>query len=141
VTLLQPQPAGSTPLPSPTVTSRPYWEGCARRELLFQRCRQCGAAIHNPAVICGRCWGRELNWERSSGAGSVYSWTVVWRPQSPALSVPYAPIIVDLEEGWQLLSCLVGCEHDEVMAGMLVMVEFLEAGPEVWLPYFRPAAA
>jgi uncharacterized protein len=138
VTLLQPQPAGSIPVPSPTATSKSYWEGCARQELLYQRCNHCDAPIHSPAVVCGRCWSTELRWKRSAGAGSVYSWTVVWRPPSPTMSVPYAPIIVDLDEGWQLLSCLVGCQHEEVREGMRVRVEFHPAGQETWLPYFRP---
>jgi uncharacterized protein len=138
VTLLQP-PKNLVAPQAGSLVSKTYWEGCSRGELLFQRCRDCSAAIHNPALLCGNCWSRNLAWERSRGTGTIYSWTLVWRPQSKAFDVPYAPIIVDLDEGWQLLSCLVGCEHEEIGIGMQVTVEFHDAGPGACVPYFKPA--
>ncbi len=54
---------------------------------------------------------------RSAGTGAIYSWTTVWRPPTPAFTVPYVPIVVDMDEGWQMLSCLVGCEHDAAAVG------------------------
>jgi hypothetical protein len=63
----------------------------------------------------------------------------VWRPQTPAFVVPYVPIIVDLDEGWDLLSNLIGCESDEVEIGMRVEVDFrATASGDGSLPYFRP---
>ena len=138
MTLLTPQP-GAIPEPVPGPVSAPYWEGCARGELLFQRCRDCGGATHTPAVICAVCTSRQLVWEPSAGTGTVYSYTVVWRPVSPQFEVPYVPIIVDMAEGWSILSNLVGCEHDEVRVDLPVEVVFhtLEGGTAI--PYFRPA--
>lgn len=138
MTWLAPQ-TGAIPVPRPSLLSRPFWEGLARGELLFQRCRVCGRATHTPAVVCAHCGSPELDWEPSSGRGTVYSWTIVWRPQTPAFSVPYVPIIVDLEEGWQILSNLIGCEHDEVHVGQAVVVEPHAVGEGISLPYFRPA--
>jgi uncharacterized OB-fold protein len=139
VTALVPQPAG-IPLPEPTAVSAPFWDGCARSELLFQRCDGCGRALFDPAVACRWCGGRSLSWERSAGAGTVYSWSTVWRPQSPAFATPYAVVIVDLDEGFRMVSSLVGCEHASVHVGMRVEVTFHDAGSIV-LPYFRPAGA
>lgn len=137
MTLLVPQPEG-IPLPSPSELSRPYWEALAAGELRFQRCGACGAATHTPAVMCATCTSRDLTWEVSSGLGEVYSWTVVWRPQTPAFTVPYAPVIVAMDEGWHLLSNLIGCEHDEVAVGLPVRVELHPVGDGVHLPYVRP---
>jgi uncharacterized OB-fold protein len=138
MTLLRPQ-RGAIPAPQPSALSAPFWEGCQHGELLFQRCGDCGAATHTPAFICSRCTSRALTWERSSGQGTIYSWTTVWRPQIPAFEVPYAPIIVDMDEGWHMLSNLVGCDHEDVAVGLTVAVEFhpLEGGFR--LPYFAPA--
>jgi uncharacterized OB-fold protein len=138
MTVLRPQ-RGAIPAPQPSALSAPFWEGCQRGELLFQRCGDCGAATHTPAFICSRCTSRALTWERSSGRGAIYSWTTVWRPQIPAFEVPYAPIVVDMDEGWQMLSNLVGCDHADVAVGLAVAVEFhpLESGFR--LPYFAPA--
>jgi uncharacterized protein len=137
VTRLVPQPEG-IPLPTPSELSEPYWAGCARGELLFQRCADCGAATHTPAVMCARCTSRALTWEPSSGLGEVYSWTVVWRPQTPAFVVPYAPVIVAMEEGWDLLTNLVGVDHTEAAIGTPVAIEFHPVGGGVQLPYARP---
>jgi len=135
--LLQPQ-AGDIPHPFPSVVSQPYWDGCARGELLFQRCDECGGITHTPAMICSHCCARALSWERSAGTGSIYSWTTVWRPQTPAFVVPYQPIIVDVDEGFQLLSNLIGCDHDAVHVGMRVAVQFHAIADGTMLPYFGP---
>ncbi len=79
-----------------------------------------------------------MTWEPSSGDGQLYSWTTVFRPQTPEFSVPYAPVIVDVEEGWQMLSCLVGCDHEAAAIGLPVEVEFHTTDGGVTLPYFRP---
>jgi uncharacterized OB-fold protein len=137
VTVLTPQ-TGDITRPVPGPWSEPYWQGAAVGELRFQRCRTCGGATHTPAALCAHCAGRDLAWEVSSGLGEVYSWTVVWRPVTPAFEVPYAPIIVDMAEGWRMLSALVDCEHDAVEIGMPVEVLFHPIGEGLALPYFRP---
>lgn len=140
MTLLVPQPEG-IPLPSPSEFSEPYWEGCALGELRFQRCEGCGSATHTPALICARCASRDLRWERSSGLGQIYSWTVVWRPPTPEFVVPYAAVIATMAEGWDLLSNLIGADHTEPRVGMPVEVEFHPVGGGVSLPYVRPRPA
>jgi uncharacterized OB-fold protein len=138
MTILEPQ-AGHIPHPYPTIVSQPYWDGCARGELLFQRCGDCGGITHTPALMCAHCTSRNLHWEKSAGTGSIYSWTTVWRPQTPAFTVPYTAIIVDMDEGWQILSNLIGCEPDAAHIGMRVQVEFHPvANSDITLPYFRP---
>ncbi len=140
MTVLKPQ-EGDIPLPVPGVVSRTYWEGCAAGELRFQRCGQCGGATHTPAVLCAHCTSTDLRWEVSSGRGTVYSWTAVWRPQTPAFEVPYVPLVVEMEEGWFMLADLVGCEHDAVQVGMPVEVTFHAHPGGVTLPYFQPRPA
>ena len=62
----------------------------------------------------------------------------MWRPQTPEFKVPYVPIIVDLEEGWQMLSCLIDCDYVDVHVGQRVEVTFSPLDERVTLPYFRP---
>jgi uncharacterized OB-fold protein len=140
MTMLLPQRPG-IPLPCPTATSAPFWEGCARQELLFQRCDNCHAAIFIPAPVCRTCLGRGLDWERSDGRGGIYSWSVVWRPQTPEFVVPYAPIIVTLDEGYRMLSNLIGCDSDDIQDDLRVQVTFEPIGAGFHLPYFRPVAS
>ncbi len=135
--LLKPHPQG-IPLPSPTVVSRPYWEACRRGELLYQRCQGCGRPVFNPATICRWCNSIDLQWKRAHGTGTVYSWSTVWRPQTPAFAVPYVAAIIDVDEGYQMIANIIGCEPDAVYCGMKVAVEFHPIGGGFSLPYFRP---
>jgi uncharacterized OB-fold protein len=136
---LLPHPEG-VPVPNPSPWSRPYWDGLARGELLFQRCEDCGGATFNPAPICAHCASDRLAWERSAGGGAIYSWTVIWRPQTPAFRVPYAAAIVDVDEGFQVLANLIGCRPSELAVGRRVTFETHPIGEGFSLPYFRPAA-
>ena len=134
---LQPHQPG-IPLPHPTPLSAPFWEGCARHELLFQRCASCAAANFDPAPACRSCGAVDLRWVPSSGRGVVESWSVVWRPQMPAFAAPYAVAIVALDEGYAMVSNIIGCDADDVAVGQRVVVEFHPAGEGIVLPYFRP---
>ncbi|MGA8372051.1 MAG: OB-fold domain-containing protein [Acidimicrobiales bacterium] len=137
MTRLGPQPAG-IPVPHPSQWSRPFWDGCAVGELRYQRCASCGQALFNPGPICRRCRSRDLHWQVSQGRGTVYSWTISWQPPSPGFVVPYAPVIVDLEEGYQMLSNVVDCDTADVAVGLDVEVSFCPVAEGVSLPYFRP---
>ena len=75
----------------------------------------------------------------SSGRGTLYSYTVVHRPQQPVFEVPYTVAIVELEEGWYMLSKLVDCEPEEVEIGMPLEVSFRPMSEEITLPFFRPS--
>ncbi|MGW1029056.1 Zn-ribbon domain-containing OB-fold protein [Streptomyces sp. NPDC002577] len=137
-TLLVPQ-RGELPHPVPGALSAPFWKQCAQRKLVFQRCSSCRWACFPPAELCRNCLGRDLKWETSSGRGTLYSWTVVYRPVTPAFEAPYAPAIVDMEEGYQFLTNLIGIAPEGIRPGMAVTAEFHEVGSGLYLPYFRPA--
>ena len=130
------QQTGPIPLPDPTPVSDVFWEGCKNRRLLFQRCQECGTAVFDPAAACRSCLSPRLEWEESRGEGSVYSWTIVWRPQTPAFTVPYAVVIIDMDEGYQMLSSLVDCDSDVLKLGLRVTVDFRDMSDEITLPYF-----
>jgi uncharacterized protein len=137
MTMLQPQRAG-IPLPQPTPISQPFWDGCAVGELRYQRCAQCGAAEFDPTWVCRHCGEDALNWCVSGGRGEVYSHAVVWRPQTPEFDAPYAVVIVTYDEGFRMLTNLIGCPVDEVRIGLRVQTEFHAVGVDVTLPYVKP---
>ncbi|MGH0036978.1 MAG: Zn-ribbon domain-containing OB-fold protein [Myxococcota bacterium] len=125
------------PLPTPTALSRPHWEGCKEGKLRVQRCTACGTHVFIPQPICTACQSDTLQWVESTGQGTVYSYTIVHRPPRPEFEAPYIVAIVELEEGWFMLTNLVGCEPGEVSVGMRVSVEFEERSEEISLPVFR----
>jgi len=130
------------PLPHPTQTSRPFWEGAKAHELRLQRCRACGAHIFYPRAVCPQCLSDDLEWVRASGRGHIYTYTVVRRPAHPAFQddVPYVLAIVELEEGPRLTTNIVGVAPEEVRIGMPVEAVFEDVTDEVSLPKFRPVA-
>lgn len=134
MTVLAPQPEG-IPIPSPGRTSAPYWEAARGGRLVYQRCDTCAEIPRRPVAVCGACAGRRLQWTESSGKGTLYSWTVVWRPQHPAFRTPYAPAVMAVEEGWWLMTSVIGCDHEELREGLPLRVEFHPAGGDIWLPY------
>jgi uncharacterized OB-fold protein len=137
VTTLYPQAPG-TPAPTPSLFSSPFWQGCAAGELRFTRCGNCHQAIADAPRVCWRCHSRDLAWEVSAGRGTLYSWTIVWRPQTPEFHVPYAVAIIELDEGVAVVSSIVGCESEDLVEGMALAVEFHPSSDEMSLPYFRP---
>jgi uncharacterized OB-fold protein len=137
MTTLKPQGPG-IPTGATSTAAAPYWEACRQGELRYQRCEACGGTNLRPARSCTRCGGRDVAWAVSGGRGRLYSWTVVWRPQHPSFRVPYAPAVVLLDEGFYLVTAIVGCEPDELRADLPVEVEFHPAGDAITLPYFRP---
>ena len=53
---------------------------------------------------------------------------------------PYAPVVVELEEGVRMVSWIVDCDPDDIEMGMPVEVVFDDVTTEVTLPKFRRAA-
>lgn len=134
MTALQPQ---TGPLPHPSShLSVPFWQGCQARELRYQRCETCGVANFPPTEHCRQCLSAALQWENSAGTGEIYSWTVVYRPVTPEFEPPYAPAIITLDEGYQMLTNIVGVPPEELAIGMRVQVDFHVVGPDLTLPYF-----
>ena len=127
------------PLPRPTPLSRPHWDGCRKGVLRVQHCRDCGQHVFIPAPLCTRCQSEALDWVETSGTGTVYSYTVVHRPPRPQFRVPYVVAIVEMAEGWHLLTNLLDVEPEAVEIGMPVRVSFERLSDEITLPYFRPA--
>jgi uncharacterized protein len=138
MSMLLPQPAG-IPAPRPSQRSRAYWDGCRRGELHFQRCSACSFSGLAAFSVCARCHATSPVWEQSAGHGSLYSWTVVWRPPDPAFTVPYAPAVIRLDEGFWMMSAVIGCQPEALCEGLRVAVEFHPVSDDITLPYFRPS--
>ena len=130
------------PLPLMEGTTKEFYEFCKQRELRFQRCEGCGKWRHVPRPMCSACGSSRWKWAKSSGRGKVFTWTVVRRPMIPAFAgdAPYAPVVVELEEGVRMVSWIVDCDPDDIEMGMPVEVVFDDVTSDVTLPKFRRAA-
>jgi uncharacterized OB-fold protein len=133
--------ATTKPVPVPKAETLPYWEGCKRHELKIQKCADCGNLQFYPRVICAKCFSDHVEWVKTSGRGTVLSYTVIYRPVSEAFAadVPYVLALVTLAEGPNMLTNIVGCPPEKVVIGMPVEVTFEDWTDEISIAKFRPA--
>jgi len=127
------------PLPHVHPWNRPFFEGGLAGKLTLQKCRNCGEIVYYPRVACPECLSTEYDWVDLSGRGTVYSYSIVWRPQHPAF-LPMVPIVlaaIHLEEGPLIVSNIVNCPEEEVKIGMLVRVVFERVSEHIALPKFQ----
>jgi uncharacterized OB-fold protein len=87
-------------------------------------------------MLCAVCCSTDLAWEPSSRRGTIYSWATVWRPPTPEFVVPYVVVIVELDEGWHLLTNLIACDPSDARVGAEVEIVFHDRG-DLTLPYAR----
>ncbi|HEY6394915.1 MAG TPA: Zn-ribbon domain-containing OB-fold protein [Candidatus Binataceae bacterium] len=126
------------PLPKPSPTSRPFWDAAKRHELKLQRCGSCSAYIYYPRDRCPNCMSDKLSWEKVSGRGKVYSYTVVRRASSRAFAdAPYVLAIVELNEGVRM-TANIAAAPEQVRVDMPVEVFFDDVTPEQTLVKFKP---
>ena len=128
------------PLPRIDEESKGFWEACQRHELYLQRCGDCGAFRYYPRALCPSCLSDRIEWVRSSGQGTIYTFTVVYQNLAPGFrdELPYVLAYVELEEGVRMLTNIVGCPPEAVRIGMPVEVIFEDVTPAVTLPKFKP---
>jgi uncharacterized OB-fold protein len=135
---LKPQ-AAEPPHAVPSPVTAPFWNACRESVLLYQRCDRCHAPTFPPAEHCRECLARDQRWERSAGNGWLYSWTIVHRPVTPTFSTPYAPAIVTLAEGYQMVTNIINTTPRQLRLDLPVRVSFINVGGGLVLPYFEPA--
>ena len=130
------------PLPLPSVDNIEFYRATQRGELRFQRCTNCRAWRHYPRPVCPACTSTRFDWERASGRGELYTWTIVHGPTLPAFrdQLPYTVIDVLTDEGLHFQSQLVECPADAIEAGMRLEAVFVPANDEITLVKFRPAS-
>lgn len=127
-------------LPAPTELTAPWWSACDGQRLLVQECGACGQRWFTPEAICIHCTSPVWAWVESPGAGHVYSLTVVQRAPRPEFEAPYVIAVVELDDGWSMLTNLVGRDPGKWQNGDRVQVTFRPVGARR-VPAFEPAVA
>jgi uncharacterized OB-fold protein len=114
------------PSPRPNADTRPFWEACNREELVYQYCPACDKIQFYPRACCILCRGNSLEWRKSAGLGSIYTFTINFRAPSPAFAqeVPYVIALVDLDEGFRMMLNVRDCNPDAVRIGQRVRIVY-----------------
>ena len=126
--------------PIVTLDIKFFWDHCDKEQLVCERCSNCQKFRFPPRPMCPHCHSTKRELVPLSGKGEVYSWTVVWRPQTPEFTVPYAAVIMRMDEGYDFLSNMIECEPDSIHVGMRAKVAFHKLNDDITLPYFVPVA-
>ncbi|QTJ70260.1 OB-fold domain-containing protein (plasmid) [Rhodococcus sp. ZPP] len=125
------------PLPTPGELTAPFWAAARERRLVRPVCDDCSRSFFTPQLICPHCLGEEWSYQTSTGRGIVYSSTVVHRSPSPALPAPYELAIVEMDEGWQLLTNIVTTGDEPTPIGARVEVTFVDIDENWTFPAFH----
>lgn len=111
-----------------------YVEHLRRGELAFQVASD-GSPIFFPRVMAPKTGDTVLEWRISRGVGTVYACTAMRYRNEEPLSLA----LIDLDEGFRMMSRVEGIGAEEVRIGMRVKVDILqEEGDTDPLPVFRP---
>ena len=129
------------PLPKINADTKPFWDACRNHELRFQKCTECGHVRWPPSILCPLCYSNKTEWIRASGKGTVFSFVVYHKAFHPGFEadLPYVVAIVELQEGPQFLTNIVGCDPGEMSCEMPVDVVWEDITEEFSLPKFRPS--
>ena len=114
---------GVTAAGAPAAVYRSYLK---EGKLGFQRCRGCRSAVFYPRVLCPVCGSVSLTWEESGGRGTVYATTAVYHRDRESHNV----VLVDLEEGFRMMSRIEEVPAEAVEVGMSVAFDVREENGE-----------
>lgn len=110
-----------------------YNEHLQRGELAYQFSPEAGQAVFYPRVICPYTGSENLEWRISKGLGTVHATTVV----HPAQGEPYNVCLVDLDEGFRLMSRVEDMDPMAVKIGQRVRFRAHHpGGDEAPIPVF-----
>ncbi len=128
------------PLPTPTPTSAPFWEGLKDGIIKLQKCNDCSAWVFYPRSCCSSCLSDALSWHEVSGSATLYTFTIARQPTSPhfASEVPQRLAVVELDEGVRLTTTLVNVAEADIRIGMRLKPYFEPVTDDVTLLRYQP---
>ena len=129
----------SVPFPEPVkyLDDMGFWDGVQKKQLSFQKCKECGTLAHPPRPMCPKCHSFEKEWVASQGKGKVYSWVTYREPNHGAFKTPYSVVLVEMDEGVRVVANVVGMKPEDIKIGMPVEVVFEDVAPGITIPKFK----
>jgi uncharacterized OB-fold protein len=116
---------------SPLAVFREY---CEKGDLAYQVTED-GTAVFYPRLVAPKTGGA-LEWKVSEGLGTVYATTTL----HPRNGEPYDVSMVDLDEGFRMMSRIENIDPSEVKIGMRVKMRMIPGTDDQPVyPVFDPA--
>jgi uncharacterized protein len=124
--------------PIVTLDIKFFWDACDKGELKVERCAQCGQLRFPPRPMCPHCHSTKREHVAVSGRGKVYSWIRPVHPKPVGFSEPPIVALIELEEGFRLVSNLYGIEFEKITRDLPVELFFDKTVGGRQVPVFRP---
>ena len=114
-----------------------FIEHCRKGELAYQVCTDDNTPVFFPRVVAPRTGSANLEWRVSKGLGAVHSTTVVYAAKDQP---PHNVALIDVDEGFRLMSRVEDIDPMQVKIGMRVKVR-INPGDDKQPPFpvFVPA--
>ena len=106
-----------------------FLEHCKKGELAYQVDAD-GKAVFYPRAVAPGTGSDKLEWRVSRGLGTVYATTAVFTKDQP----PHNVALIDLDEGFRMMSRVEDIDAVQVKIGMRVQVR-MHPGDEKQPPY------
>ena len=121
---------------APTSPLATYIDHLQKGELAYQFSPEADAAVFYPRMICPFTGSDRLEWRVSKGMGTVHATTVV----HPQQGTPYNVALIDIDEGFRMMSRVEDITPLDVRIGMRVKFRVHQAeGDEPPYPVFTLA--
>jgi uncharacterized OB-fold protein len=127
--------------PIVTLDIKFFWDACDKGELVAERCAQCRKFRFPPRPMCPHCHSTQRDIVKLSGRGTVYSWIRPQHPKPVGFDAPPIVGVIELEEGFRLVSNVIGIEFEKITVGLPVEVMFDKTVGGRQVPVFRPRTA
>ena len=116
------------PMPIPTPTTKPFWDGLAEHRIRIQYSPSSDRYVFYPRVLAPGTLADDLHWREISGAASLYTFTVAYRPVAPhfAGDVPQILAVVQWDEGPRFSTEIVNADPADVHVGMRLRPVFFD---------------
>lgn len=112
-----------------------YQQYLDKGELAYQWNPEANRAVFYPRVICPHTGSDRLEWRVSAGFGTVYATTATY----PREGAPYNVALIDVDEGFRLMSRVEDIAPEAVRIGMRVKFRVHRpGGDEPPYPVFVP---
>lgn len=93
-----------------------YQDALDNGEIIYQACGDCGHVAFYPRLVCPECGSMNVVYKPSAGKGEVYTRTVVHARDRD----PYNVVLIDMDEGFRIMSTVEDAPNDDVRIGMRV---------------------
>lgn len=109
-----------------------YYNGLRQGRLLYQYSLAAKRAFYPPRLFCPYSASDQFEWRESAGQGTVYSFSRVAVRDAPS----YAVALVEVDEGFRMLSKIVDTPSDAIEIGSRVKLSVGTGGQDEPTAFF-----